>query len=188
MTKQLALAVLSLALLLLAFPARADEPPQGVSLQDYCAENPCRKNVKFNLRTDAGAIDEEMEMYWPVVQGEKISVLAGDVVYVEASIVDGNVTNLKAVEEISKPESTLAFSFTQVEDDLGMMLSVSNPFSSAIKFHVDMIDFQGNPHQTSSCPAIAEGGAYEMWPHPIPELVVSEIHVLGEGKSTACVY
>ena len=161
---------------------------KNISFAEYCASNPCRKNVDITLRTEKQDFHQTLELYWPVVQKDRISLLPGETVYVEADLVDGKAVNLKSVSSIEKPESTLTFTFEQEDDDIGMVLSVKNPFSANLKYHLDMIDFQGIPHHTSSCPAIATGGAYEMWPHPIPEIVVSDIHVVTEKEGFGCVY
>lgn len=171
---------------------KKDSPPKEsedlISMEEYCAKEQCRRNKKVSFLTDTGPIDQTLEIYWPVVQGNQLSLLPGDKVYIEAEIKDGLITSLNQVSEITTPEKTLVFDFQQIDGKVDMMLSVKNPFSSFIKFSLNMIDFRGQPHQTSSCPVAAGGGVYEMWPHAIPELMVSNIRVLSETDSMACEY
>jgi hypothetical protein len=51
-----------------------------------------------------------------------------------------------------------------------------------------MMDFSHKPHQTSSCPAVARGSAYESWPHPIPELIISGLRLLDDKGEVSCIY
>jgi hypothetical protein len=114
-----------------------------------------------------------------------ISVFPGEEIFVSAELIDGKIADVTRASENTNPSKTIIFKFEK--SDRGMNLSVKNPFPVAIKYHIDMIDPRGNPHQTSSCPAIAKGGAYEMWPHPIPQLVISNIHAIESGNFS-CVY
>jgi len=115
----------------------------------------------------------------------EITILPSEEVFVSAELVDGKIENVARVPKNVNPNQTIVFKFEK--SDMGMMLSVKNPFPVPIKYHINMIDAKGNPHQTSSCPAIAKGGAFENWPHPIPQLSISNIHVI-EGGNFNCVY
>ncbi|NVJ61073.1 MAG: hypothetical protein HWE27_11830 [Gammaproteobacteria bacterium] len=170
-----------------------EEIPQAentdeVSLEQVCKIDKCRENITLKFMTNAGPFEQHLDLYWPVVQGEVLSLLANEKVFIEAELIDGRFVNFKMVEEITNPEKTIVFNFTQMEGKVDMMLSVKNPFPKRMKFHLDMIDFKGNLHKTSSCPVIARGGVFEMWPHAIPELLVSNIRALEESDSMSCVY
>ncbi len=173
-----------------AEPVQLSEEPgaqEEVDLLTYCASNQCRQNVEFYLQTDNGLIDESAELYWPVIQADhSISLLAGEKLYITGELNDSSIINLS--EASSEDENAISFELTQNEDDLGMLLVVKNPYDFAIKLKIDMVDFAGNLHPTSSCPIVAGGGTFEMWPHPIPELIISEIHQYDETESLQCVY
>jgi hypothetical protein len=164
------------------------EQEQLISLEEYCLDNECRRNKRVTFLTDKGLVDEVVELYWPVVIDNQLSLFPGDKVYIEADLIEGQFVNLKQVDEIFSPEKTFTFDFQQMEDEVNMTLSVKNPFSKLIKFHLDMIDFAGEAHQTSSCPVIAGGGVFEMWPHAIPELVVSNLRSLEDTEKMTCIY
>ena len=166
---------------------KTDESDE-VSLEQVCKIEKCRENIVLKFLTDAGPFEQHLSLYWPVVQGERLSLLPNEKVYIEAELVDGYFTNFKMVNKITNPEKTIVFNFTQTEGKVDMMLSVKNPFPKRMKFHLDMVDFNGNLHNTSSCPVIAGGGVYELWPHAIPELLVSNIRALEESDTMNCIY
>jgi len=157
-------------------------------MEQYCLQNPCRRNVTVNLRTNGKPVNERLEIYKPIVQGLQLSILPGEEINIEMEVKNDKVVSLKSVDAIEKPDITMTFKFMQQEDDIGMNLIASNPFGKPVKYHLDMIDFRGRAHQTSSCPAIRKGAAYETWPHPIPELVISDIHFIQDDDSLLCVY
>ncbi len=158
---------------------------QYVDMDEFCQTNPCRKNVHFYLLTEQGKIDEEAPLYWPVVQGDRISVLAGEKVLIEAKLAGKQFGDFVAVKASNK---AISFDLSQSDDHLGMMLVVKNPHDVPIKISIDMIDFEGNLHETSSCPVIAGGSIFEMWPHPIPEILISNIRKHDDSEGMACEY
>lgn len=114
------------------------------------------------------------------------SIVPGAPIYAEATIrSDGSITLVKVLE-IVDPARTITFSFTQSER--GTMLAVRNPLGVTIKYHLNMIDFQGKPHRTSSCPVRAGLSVFESWPHPIPEIRVSNAHVASRTEEGLCIY
>lgn len=168
--------------------AEAPEDLSFISLEEFCAENPCRENRQVYFLTDGQPIDEVLPLYWPIVQGDRLSLLPGDKVYIEAEVVDGLFTDFKLVETVTDDEKTISLDFSQMEDKPDMMLVVKNPFSDAMKFHLDMIDFGGASHPTSSCVVMPGVSSYEHWPHAIPELIVSNIRAVEFDGTFACEY
>jgi len=166
----------------------ASETLQQLELETYCQDNPnCRRNVQISMETDSGPFETFLTEYWPAVGDSGISLLPGEELFVEVRIEDGIVLGFKQVTEIIDPDRTFTFRFVQ-EHGIGMMLSVQNPFDQPIKYSIDMIDFQGTSHQTSSCPLVAGGGAFESWPHPIPEIHITNFRVLSESDGFVCRY
>ena len=152
----------------------------------YCQHNPCRQNVLIELQTEAGLLNEQADFYWPVIQGEQISILVGEQVYISGEFKDGVLTDFQ-LGDASDP-GAISFDLKQSDEDIGMMLVVKNPHPFRLKLSIDMIDFEGQLHPTSSCPIMAEGGIFEMWPHPIPELMISNIRVMTDDEPMSCVY
>ena len=167
--------------------------PEGesLSLEAICMTHPCRKDVRVSFRTDGDPVDQTIPLYWPRVFNGVISVLPGESFLIEADIVDGQLTNILEVSENKNPHKTITIKMSQMDGGVGMMLSLSNPFKNvALKFNMEMIDFAGKPHQTSSCPVMPNASIFESWPHPIPELVIKNPTVIpvSEMESMACVY
>lgn len=171
--------------------AENEQSTEQVSLEEFCQTNECRKDVHVKFRTHGEPVDQKMPVYWPRVFNDIISVLPGESFYVEAEVYDGKLANLKEVPEIVNPEKTISIKFSQTEKKTMMMLSLSNPFDDVIlKFNMEMIDFDGNPHQTSSCPVVPGGSIYESWPHAIPELIIKNpvAKPKEEMESLVCIY
>lgn len=160
--------------------------PDSITLEDYCANNHCRKDISLKFITDEGIVDEFISTYWPVVQGDTISLLPGEQVLIEADMTNGIVTNFRQVDSILYPEKTLMFTFSQMEEEVTMILHVANPFDEILKYRIDMIDFEGHPHYTSSCPVMSGVSAIEIWHHAIPELKISNFRVLEEDANIIC--
>lgn len=163
-----------------------DRKPRA-SLETFCETQPCRKNQQVRFRTESGEVNQLMALYWPVVQGQDISVLPGEELMLEINQENGHFA-FKQVTVSEKPEITLRLSLKQMDDGLGMILSVYNPLDKVLKFHIQMIDFLGRPHKTSSCPILPGRSSYESWPHPIPELLLTSPVLLDNNADTACVY
>ena len=162
------------------------EAVEGSEMAVYCQHNPCRQDVLFELQTEAGLLQEQADYYWPVIQGEQISILVGEQVYISGEFKDGVLTDFQ-LGDASDP-GAISFDLKQSDEDIGMMLVVKNPHPFRLKLSIDMIDFEGQLHPTSSCPIMAEGGIFEMWPHPIPELMISNIRVMTDDEPMSCVY
>ncbi len=156
------------------------------SLEDFCSANPCRKDLTIRLRTESKDLNIPVPLYWPAVQGEQLSILPGEKLYIEAQVDGRSLTNLNQVDSITNPENTLVFEFTQMDKETGMMLTVKNPFTARLKYHINMVDFAHKPYQTSSCAVMAGGSVSEMWSHPITELLISDFHF--PENPVGCVY
>ncbi len=115
-----------------------------------------------------------------------ISILPGSKIFAEATINQDGSVELTKVDEIKNPEVTITFNLTEMKS--GMMLSVKNPLDKTIKYHLNMIDYKGKSHNTSSCPVRAGLSVFESWPHSIPEILVSNTHVASKDEEGLCVY
>ena len=191
--KYISFAILSISLLVGCQSTQRVNPEvesvKEITLEEFCLSNNCRKNTRITFRTDNGEVDETLPLYWPAARNNMISILPGDVLLIEAEVIDGKfIGNFKLVDEISNPNKTIKFSFTQMDSSLGMMLSVKNPFPYPIKYHLNMVDFSHNKHQTSSCPVGPKMSVFESWSHPIPELILTDMHRQEKDAGKACIY
>lgn len=98
---------------------------------------------------------------------------------------DGSIT-LQQVAELTASEKTIVFKFETTGS--GTQLSIKNPLAQAIKYRLDMLNMKGKPYPTSTCPVRPSISAIEMWPHPIPTLRVTQVHIPARDEPLACVY
>ena len=124
----------------------------------------------------------------PTIENTQIKIVAGEQVYVEVAVQNNVIVGMQKVGNIIDPKSTMKFKFVRDDSRKLMTLSVENPLSRPVKYHIDMVDYQGGLHNTSSCPVIAGGSAYETWPHPIPELRITNLHFASEEEKGVCIY
>ena len=127
----------------------------------------------------------------PVIQSGVISILPGEKLFIEADLVDNKIVNLKHVKTNLNPARTFVLEFDQsginvLKGSPGMFLSLKNPFGVPIKFNMEIVDFRGGLHQTSSCPVFPGIISKEMWPHSIPQLNISNPRVLAESGPFIC--
>ena len=188
------LVLLTVGLLLSACQTNSIQPANNsgandgnveLTIEEACAKYKCRENFRLYFKTENQVVDETVPLFWPRVFDNSISIMPGESFFVEADLIDNKLVNLKEVTEVIYTDKTISLSFTQRESSLGMTLLLKNPFENvALKFNMDMIDFEGNPHRTSSCPALPKAAIYESWPHVIPELIISNPVVMSQDKLT----
>jgi hypothetical protein len=154
------------------------------SMKELCANLPCRGKTRIVLRLNKDKVyDKEFEQFNPVVMGSDITVLPGETLLVEAEERAGRLENLKPVVAMRVPERTLVIKFKQRENSVNMALTVSNPFPRHLRYSIGMIvPGQDGALQTSSCPAIPKGQAFEQWPHPIFQLIIRDLVLLSEDN------
>ena len=138
------------------------------------------------LSACSAPISKEANQHGADFTSQAVEIMSGQKLFVEISIENGKVTGLTSVAEIKKPKITLTFEFKPMDN--GMILTVNNPLTSSLKYHIDMIDRNGKPYQTSSCPVIAGAGVFENWPHPIPKLLIKNFRLLKDDTKIECAY
>jgi hypothetical protein len=145
----------------------SSEAPKASSIQgfiEYCKTALCRKNLTIKLKQDDGKYYERtFELLPPAVQGEMIYIYAGEIIFIEADFNADKPVNFKQVLENTNPDKTIVFDLkqsTDIGDGLGMMLTVSNPFSKPLHYKMGMMPLDKEDlYKTSSCPVIAGGSA-----------------------------
>lgn len=145
----------------------------------------CRGPHTVRLLKEDGAVHEiSFEIGVPVVQGNLVTIFPGETIYLEADLEGDRVVRLRAVSEMVNPDRTMTFSFSQSEGETDMLFKASNPFPRPLKYRMGMerLDRDGLL-STSSCPIVAGGSAYEFWPHPIFQLVLTDFRLLDEDGS-----
>jgi hypothetical protein len=165
--------------------------PPEMSLEEACVVrySDCRRNQTVALRKDDGSsFQTHFDVNYPPVQnGELISIFPGETLYIEADLTDGHLVNLKAVPELKHPEQTFTFEFQQMDGKPDMTLVARNPMKQMLKYRLGMQTLDDDRLlKSSSCPVIPGGSGYEHWPHPIFQLLITDLHLLDDGAEMVC--
>lgn len=157
-------------------------------LIELCKVADCRENRHAKMRTPNGIFEKTIQLYWPIAHKNRISLIPGDIVFIEADETDTGLGNFKLVKEVVNPKKTIEFSFTQIDNKIDMVLVVKNPFPNDIKYHLKVMDFKGNIEKVSSCPVKANSSISEKWPHVVLDLILTDMHFLEPNEVVSCVY
>ena len=169
----------------------ADAPQTDVQRKaielEMCKATICQKNLHVTMtESDGSTYDHVFDVFPGIIQEAGILVVAGQTVNIEADVNGENLVNLHAVDVITNPSKTIVAHLEQVKG-VGMMLSVRNPFKSAIKFNMGIMPLASDDLKaTSSCPVIAGGGSFETWGFPILQVLLGEPHFLSPTDPTTC--
>jgi hypothetical protein len=161
---------------------------QSDPLPFLCKVADCRENKYVKMRIPDGIFEKTIEVYWPIAYKNRISLIPGDVVFIEADETDTGLGNFKLVEEVVNPEKTIEFSFTQIDNQIDMVLDVKNPFPKNIKYHLKTMDFKGNIDEVFSCPVKANSSISKQWDYVVLDLILTEMHFLEPNEAMSCVY
>ena len=164
-----------------------DERGELVSSAEMCAAVQCIHDVRILLKAEDGSVFDKTFDALPVVQDMGVFVYAGQMLYFEAEEEDGKLSKLKHVEQVTRPERTLSAKLEQ--DEKGHMLLVTtNPFKQNLRIRMGMMQLSSDRlERTSSCPVIAGGSSFEMWPYPIFQIVLGDMRLMEAEESMSCV-
>ena len=166
---------------------KTTDPDYQAFQEEMCRQVMCQRNILVKLKQEDGSFYEKHFDVFPVVQENGVAVVAGQTVAFEADVHSGQLTNLKLVESISQPDKTITAKFEQ-SDDGSMMLALKNPFDKPIRIRMGIMPLGKNDlYRTSSCPVIAKGGSYEMWPYPIFQVWLGDMRLMTEGEDMSCI-
>lgn len=168
---------------------QAPELADPEKLKELCQQILCRdpRPVRLTLE-DGNAFETQLKLPLPIVQNEWISILPGESLFVEGDVEGDRLINLRAVRENKVPEKTVQLRFWQemTSGKPAMFLLLKQPFAKWLKYHaVMMLPNSEQMYKTSSCP-ISNVPAYEMWPHPIFQLILFDLRFVEQGKDTKC--
>ena len=172
-----------ICLVLFAFFSYRSDP-----LPFICKMADCRENKYVKMRIPDGVFEKTIELYWPIAYKNRVSLIPGDKVLVEAEETDAGLGNFKLVQEVVNPEKTIEFSFTQIDNKVDMVLVVKNPFLKNIKYHLKTMDYTGKIDKVSSCPVKANSSVSEQWDYVVLELILTDMHFLEPNTVKTCVY
>lgn len=154
---------------------------------EMCEKAACQYGMKIALKKKDGSTFEKTYDVMPVVQENGVSVYAGKTVLFEADVSGDNLINLTLVTSVTHPEKTISAALEQAKDG-SMNLELKNPFKRHLRVHMGIMSLdRDNLLKTSSCPVIASGGSYEMWPYPVFQVWLGSPHLLKDGDDMSCI-
>ncbi len=153
---------------------------------EMCKKVGCAFDVRIVLKQKDGAAYDESFHVLPVVQPGGVSVYAGQSVLFEADVQGDRLGNFKLVKSVEHPERTLSASLEQ-SGDYSMKLVVRNPFKQPLKIAMGIMPLDHNDLvTTSSCPVVAGGASYELWPYPLFQVWLGNIRLLKDLSEVTC--
>lgn len=162
--------------LTLSFPITAQKQTQSAdeAREAICKKVVCREPKTVNLKLNDKKIISFDFPKTPYVAEGYINVLAGEKINVEFDETAGELTNARYVEQLKAAEKTVRFELSQTDD--GTILSVKNPFSKDIIYDCLIQNYKTSKLQTTSIiPVRSKLLSFEMWPEPIPQVVISNV-------------
>jgi hypothetical protein len=151
------------------------------NLDAVCKEVLCRNATTIRVRV-TGKPQVEVPFPRSIVFGDgKGIILPGETVYLEAEEKNGVLLNVHAIPTLKVKAKTIVFKFEQMKGELDghMMLTVTNPFSKTLRYHMG-IRRVGNDamKKTSACSVIPKGQSFEHWPDPLVVLGFKDLHLV----------
>lgn len=187
--------VISIMLCMFALASCATAPSGGrqgdwhdssATAEEMCAVAQCVRDVRITLKQARGGVFDRTFDALPAVQEGMVSVYPGVPVYFEADLEGDQLVNLKLVEHVVHPEKTVSATLSQ-HDNGSMALVTRNPFSRPLRIRMGMMPLERDDLvRTSSCPVVAGGSAYELWPFPIFQIVLGDMHLLEDDADMVC--
>ena len=170
-----------------ASPAASHPSTEPASVATMCEVAQCAYDLRVQLTRKDGTLFAETFDAMPVVQEAGVSVYAGHTVLFETDEQNGGLSNFRLVKEITHPERTISAQLEQ--DEKGhMMLTTKNPFKQHLRIRMGIMPLElDRLVRTSSCPVIAGGASFEMWPYPIFQVFLGEPRLMAADEPMACI-
>jgi hypothetical protein len=168
-------------------PVTSQPAADPASVAAMCQVAQCAYDLRIELKREDGTQFAETFDEMPVVQDAGVSVYAGHTVLFEADEQNGRLSNFRLVEKVVHPERTISARLEQ--DEKGhMMLTTENPFKRHLRIRMGIMPLEHDGLvRTTSCPVIAGGASFEMWPYPIFQVFLGEPRLMAADESMACI-
>jgi len=159
-------------------------------IERVCSERLCREPTPIRLKLpDGRTVELTPWAATPIVEGDRITVHAGETINIEATVENRRLVKLTAVAENTQPSRTLVFTLRQVPDigdGTGMFLTVDSPFEEVVTYRLGMMLHDSDDfYATSVCPLHAGVQSIEHWPHPIVQIVATDFRVVPSASEQA---
>lgn len=120
----------------------------------------------------------------PYVFQELVTVYPGEKFAFTGEVKQGRLVDLRHVG-LDAPEPKVVVDFSSSDGQAS--LTVTSSFGVILKYRAGMVlPGADRPQRTSSCPVMARGGAYEMWPQRIEVLLLDSFRVLTPSAQAVC--
>lgn len=150
-----------------------------LTLDEVCKITKCRKPSHVEVGVDAEKYAVVDLPKAPIVYENFVNIIPNETLFVEIEERKDGFFDLKLVEEIKNPDSTMTFKFEQDKKTNAMILVVFNPYKKDIKYSAFMhVPTENGFVYTSSCPVNAEKSVYEFWNNPIYQLGLKDFKVV----------
>jgi len=154
-----------------------------ITILAYSDENIVIERSSFILKLN---VDENRYWEWAVPQSpyvfndNYIQFYPGEIIFVEADVIDDIIVSLTVVKEIKDQSKTIIIEFNQIADDDNskihkfMMLKIINPFNKNLEYKANVYLALYNKWwiNTSTIPVRARLTSYESWPDIIGAIVL----------------
>ena len=166
----------------------AEAEQRAKEIDAFCAKALCREARKVSLtREDGGTFEAAVPKLPIVLPNGWITLYPGEEIHIELAFANGAMKSARAVARPRRPADTVTFKLAQQPGKPDMTLSVSHGLSHTLKYSVGlMLPSGGGVFGTTSCPVRPALVTNEHWPHPVFQLVITNVRLLPEGASLNC--
>jgi hypothetical protein len=189
-----------------ADPVRDAAAARAQLLVEKCAKLACRtQSRELHLQTGDGVAVMKTELV-PYADAGAVVLYPGEAIEVDFAS-DGKTLGEphfgRTVDRVDEPkegpdgklipsaprsDSRSNFWLEFRDNGTGMLLKLKSDIAVRVKYHAVMLVPEKDglrPLDTSSCPVIPYGSAYESWPHAIAMIVLTDFHLVTDDNS-AC--
>lgn len=169
--------------LVIASSWQAQPPAADPSLDDLCRTVRCREARSATIETPDGRTATVNVPRSPIVSGGVVSVFIGERVVLVLEPLAGGAFRVSAPMKDPGKGERIELELRQENLKPGepkvTLLVSSNSLTKIVHFTADMVLGPGQaPRPTSICPLHPSVLGYEMWPHPVPVLLLRDFVVV----------
>ncbi len=144
----------------------------------YSQDNNIRKPYKLNLQVSDSSVYTINVSSSPIIIGDSIiQIYSGEKYFIEADLKEGQLKNLKIVNEIINPKKTMEIEFKQISKNhkhSQMILSITNPFNKDLYYHSSIyLTKHSKWINTDVLPVKSGLKSFETWPDIISSITIS---------------
>lgn len=189
---RLAAFVMSLMMMVVAAPARAQDPPRTGSpeMTRYCSGTPdCRRELHTPVRmADGQVMTEHLPLHRPAVLPRSLSIMLGEELQAVPEFSrSGQFQQWRQARRRDAARNNVVTLELRQENDGSIAAQISNETGDPVKLRL-FVRHLGSGDETyiSSCPVAANGSIFEYWPEPVVELLIRDITQVSDDGALLC--